>query len=200
MDANNRELNEKLVELLTGDAEHSGRFEAAAQAATGADGEAVGAAPTNRPPNSSQISLKGFPEYKTTFGIDWLEWGCVVVWPPAEFEKVMGQLETAKLQCQASERDDVRILLNDSEAVYVQRTGSKRGKSGGVYFDYRILYKGITVWLARRIGVPGEPANVLVLLSGKDCLLQGALEAYATANGLLGRLGAGPVHDEKISH
>ena len=200
MDAFWKVIDGKIRKAMAADAAHSGRPEAAAQAAAdGATGVGLGACPSNTPPSSSQITLPGFPEYKSTFGIDWLEWGGVADWPPAEFEKVMGQLETAKLRCQESEQDAVRILLNDSEPVYVQRLGMKRGKSGGVYFHYQFLYKGITICLARRSGGLGDSANVFVALRGTDCLFHGALEAYATANGLLSRLGAGPVQEEKIS-
>ena len=199
MDAFWKKLDKKREELLAGDAAQSGRLEAAAQAATEATGAAVGACPSNTPPSSSQIPLPGFPEYKSTFGIDWLEYGGVTVWPSAAFEKVMGQLEAAKLRCQESEQDEVRILLNDTEPVYVQRIGMKRGKSGGVYFHYQLLYKGITICLARHSSGSGENANVFVALRGTDCLIHGALEAYATVNGLLSRLGAGPVQEEKIS-
>ena len=202
MDANSRELDQKREELLTGDAEQSGRFEAAAEATTGADGEAVGAAPTIRPPASSQsqVSLKGFPECKTTFGIDWLEYGGVLGWPDEEpFERIMEQLENAKLQCQALDQDEIRILLNECEAVYVQRMGLKRGQGGGTYFDYRFTYQGIPICLAKRRSMVGESANVFVQLRGNECLLHGAVEAHRKVADLLARLGAGEIHDEKIS-
>lgn len=202
MDASFEGNEENRSASRTGDAEQSGRLEAAAQAGTGADGEAVGAAPTNRPPISSQsqVSLKGFPEYKTTFGIDWLEYGGVLGWKDEEpFERIMDQLENAKLQCQALDQDEVRIRLNDSEAVYVQRMGLKRGQGGGTYFDYRFTYQGIPICLAKRRSVVGESANVFVQLRGNECLLHGAVEAHRKVADLLARLGAGEVQDEKIS-
>lgn len=182
------------------DAEQSGRPEAAAQAdMADASAKDLGASPSNTPPTSSQITLKGFPEYKTTFGIDWLEYGDVYEWPAAVFENVMAQLEAAKLHCQTTEQEEVRIRLNDTENVYVQRIGVKRGKVGGVHFEYRLVYHGISIALARRPGVAGGPANVFVALRGKDCLLHGALEAHASVNALLSRLGARSLSEEKMS-
>lgn len=200
MDALWRKIDKIREELLSGDAAQSGRLEAAAQTATeAATGETVGACPTNRPPISSQISLPGFPEYKSTFGIDWLEYGGVLVWPDEPFEIIMAQLEAAKVQCQALEQDEIRILLNGNEAVYVQRMGMKRGQGGAPYFDYRFIYQGIPICLAQRRSLIGENPNVFVQMRGNECLLHGAREAHKKIGDLLARLGAGELHDEKIS-
>lgn len=198
MDAFWKGIEEKARALRSGDAAQSGRLEAAAQAATEATGEALGACPSNTPPISSQISLQGFPEYKTTLGIDWLEYGGVLPWPDEPFEKVMAQLEAAKVQCQSLEQDEMRVLLNGCEAVYLQRIGMKRGKGGG-FFDYRFIYKGIPICLAQRRSIPGEVANVFVQMRGNECLLHGGAQGHAVVNDLLTRLGAGPIQDEKIS-
>lgn len=201
MDAFWQKIDRMVREALSGDAAQSGRPEAAAQAAAdGATGESLGACPSNTPPSSSQIPLPGFPEYKSTFGIDWLETGGILPWPMVDpFENLMGKLEAAKLHCQTLDQQEVRVYLTDQDSVHVQRLGMKRGKSGGVYFDYRFIYKGITICLARRRSIPGESANLLVALRGTDCLLLGALEAHAAVQGLFARLGAGPIQDEKIS-
>jgi hypothetical protein len=192
--------------MLLAGAEQGGRFEAAARAnasnvlASEPAANDSGASPSNTPLSSSQVSLPGYPDYKATFGIDWLEWGGRARWSEAPFARLMDQLERAKLHCQETDQPEVRIRLNESEAVHLQRLGAKRGGARGEHYEYRFIYKGIPICLARRSGdVKGGPANFFVCLRGEECLMFGALESYAKVNSLLQRLGAASIDQEKIS-
>ncbi|MBL9082521.1 MAG: hypothetical protein JNK76_11980 [Planctomycetales bacterium] len=178
----------RIQERATTAAEQSGRLEAAAEAVVvKLPSVPAGASLCNTHPHSSQVSLNGFPGLRAAVGLDWWEVRAAVEFKESVFAELMAKLEESKRSCQDLQQDEKWLKLEWVPPFRIYRMGLG---GTGEHFEYKIDCGGIDIGLGKRQGeLDGQP-NLLVRMSGRECLLKGTREAYEQVKQFVGRLGA----------
>ena len=185
-------LGERLAENATRPAE-------CPQAGSSPEGEEpfAGGCLSNTHPPSSQAALEGYPDYHFAGAYDWFEWGCHVQWEDERFQVLNKKLESAKSDCQ-EKKLPCQVVSFDGIVLVVERTGGNRGGDRGEHYEYKVRYAGLTIGIAARNKPNDQRPNVYVRMTGRECLLLGAVEGYQMARQLIVGLG-GKVVKEKLS-
>ena len=185
--------------VASGETERPPKNGLAAPKAAGPCSEAArGGCLSNTHPQSSQRELNGFPGCLVSGGLDWFEWSSSVRWRPERFHKVAETFEKVKATCQEERRPFEWVSVDGVADVRLGRTGINRGGDRGHYFDFKLNLCGVQMALANRPTPSKEHPNVWVKMTGRDCLLLGAGEAYGLVHAFLEMLD-GKVIGEKLS-
>jgi hypothetical protein len=164
-----------------------------------ADAAAAGRCLSNTYPQNSPDEEEGrIAPHHYAGGLDWFEWSSAIEWDRHDFEEFAKRLDRIKDYCQKNRKPFEWIDVTGVGPIRVARTGGNRGGDRGQHFDYKLRFQDYLVFLAARSNAEKKHPNLWVRLSGRDCLLHGASEAYACVEGFVEALG-GKVVDEKLT-
>src|SRR5690606_16943398 len=114
------------------------------------------------------------------------------------FPQLLALLDQAKEKAQAENQDGNWVQVAYNVPLFVERGGFTRGGGRGTHYEFRIRFQGIQLGLSREREANSRRPNLVVRLSGRECLLFGAARIYYRVRDLVQLLG-GFIFGEKLT-